>query len=119
MTPEEQTKMRQLLETELQEAEQTMERLRESCQAVAPDNALGRITRMEIMSDQQMSKAKLAKMRERKHLLEDALRNVSTPGFGLCRVCNHPIPAERLLAVPEAKVCVPCLNRLQARAKGR
>lgn len=119
MTPDEKTHLKSLIEAAIAEADQTIERLHESAQAVAPDNALGRITRMETMGDQQMSKAKLSKMQEHRLQLKDALRALPSPTFGICTACKKPIPPERLLAVPEAKVCVPCLNRLRARTTRR
>lgn len=115
MTPKDKENLKQLLEKEIEAADQTIERLKEASVAVAPDNALGRLTRMETMGDQQMSKAKLYKMQERRVELRKALRNLPSPTFGLCNVCKQPLSTERLLAVPEAQVCVPCLNKLRAR----
>ncbi len=34
--------------------------------------------------------------------------------FGVCEECGQPIPAERLLIVPEAGLCVPCQRELEA-----
>ena len=117
MTPQEKKNIKQLLEIEIDAADRTIERLKEASQAVAPDNALGRLTRMETMGDQQMSKAKLFKMQERRVELRNALRTISSPTFGCCNVCKQTLSVERLLAVPEARVCVPCLNKLRAGKK--
>ncbi len=117
MTPDEKEELKHLLEEEIQAADRTIERLKEASQAVAPDNALGRLTRMETMGDQQMSKAKLFKMQERRAELRKALRNLPNPQFGLCNLCKQTLPQERLLAVPEAQLCVPCLNQLRTGKK--
>ena len=42
------------VEREIMEADRTIESLLEASKAVAPDIALGRLTRMAVMSDQQM-----------------------------------------------------------------
>ena len=86
---------------------------------MAPDNALGRLTRMETMSDQQMSKAKLAQAQQQMVNLQALRRKVGTPGFGICRICQKPMDPERLLSVPDAVACAACLNRLQSRAPRR
>jgi len=115
MNPTEKEKLKHLLEKEIDAADRTIERLKEASMAVPPDNALGRLTRMETMGDQQMSKAKLFKMQERRVELRNALRKLPSATFGLCNACKQPLLVERLLAVPEAQVCVPCLNKLRAR----
>lgn len=38
---------------------------------------------------------------------------VSDINFGMCEECGNPIPAERLLIVPEATLCVPCQRKLE------
>ncbi|WFB37743.1 TraR/DksA C4-type zinc finger protein [Kiritimatiellota bacterium B12222] len=119
MTNEDKAHLKKLLEQEIAAADQTIERLKEASQAVAPDNALGRLTRMETMGDQQMSKAKLSKMQQRRLELKNALGKLPNPSFGLCNACKNPLPVERLLAVPEACVCVPCLNKLQKKIQKR
>lgn len=115
MTPDEKDTLKRQLQKEIEEADCTIERLVEASRAVAPDNALGRLTRMETMSDQQMSKAKLLRMQEHRVQLRSALNRLPSPDFGICNACKGTIPIERLLAVPEARVCVPCLNKLRAR----
>ena len=117
MTSDEKENLKHLLEKEIDAADHTIERLKEASLAVAPDNALGRLTRMETMGDQQMSKAKLYKMQERRVELRNALRRLPSPTFGLCNGCKQPLSVDRLLAVPEAQVCVPCLNKIRARLK--
>ncbi len=46
--------------------------------------------------------------------LEEAERRLDQGTYGRCRLCGAAIPAERLMALPEADLCVPCAGRLQA-----
>lgn len=41
--------------------------------------------------------------------IHQLIRRVSKDGrFGICEECGEPIPPERLMIVPEARLCVPC-----------
>jgi RNA polymerase-binding protein DksA len=40
--------------------------------------------------------------------IEEALRRISEGTYGICRVCDKPIPHPRLEAVPTTKICVGC-----------
>lgn len=77
---------------------------------VAPDNAVGRLSRMEAINDQQMQEANLAKARRRLRQLEQALERVDDPDFGVCEECGEPIAEGRLMLMPEARRCVGCAD---------
>ena len=79
-------------------------------QPVAPDNALGRLTRMEALNDKAVNEAALGQARERLSLLELALTKVYNRGFGICTACEKPIPIERLLLMPQSTRCVRCAS---------
>lgn len=76
---------------------------------VAPDNAIGRISRMDTIVNQSVSEAQLSKIKVRLARLNEALRRVDDdPDFGLCIDCGEPIPMARLKAMPETQYCVKC-----------
>lgn len=78
---------------------------------VAPDNAIGRLTRMEAINSKSINEAALRKARRTRTLLEKALRAIDSEDFGLCRDCEEPIAFARLMAMPEAALCVTCAAR--------
>lgn len=43
--------------------------------------------------------------------IDAALARIENRTFGVCRVCESPIPRPRLEAVPTTKICVPCKER--------
>lgn len=47
----------------------------------------------------------------------EALDRISKGTYGICLECKSTIPAERLIALPYAELCVPCQERLEG--KGR
>ena len=48
--------------------------------------------------------------------LTAAQQRLASGTYGTCERCGRPIPAERLLARPEARLCVPCSARAAPRA---
>lgn len=78
---------------------------------VSPDNAIGRLTRMEAINSKSIYEAALGKARVTRSLLESALRTIDSEDFGLCRDCEEPIAFARLMAMPEATLCVACASR--------
>lgn len=75
---------------------------------VAPDNAIGRLSRMEAISSKSINEAALAKARDELASLERTLTKLDDPDFGLCRECEEPIPPARLMILPETDLCVQC-----------
>ena len=78
---------------------------------VAPDNAIGRLTRMEAISSQGISEASLNSSRTKLVKLEKALSKIDLPEFGICLHCSAPIPQGRIMLMPENVLCVPCAEK--------
>lgn len=76
--------------------------------SIAPDNAVGRVSRMDSMYTQQVNAGALKRNRARIGKLEYVLSLVDTPKFGRCEFCGDPIPVERLKAMPESTTCMRC-----------
>jgi len=83
-----------------------------NCQPVAPDNAIGRLTRMEAINSKSINEATLNKSKQTLSKMERALRMINDPDFGLCRECEEPIPFARLMIVPESDLCVQCAEAM-------
>ena len=79
---------------------------------VAPDNAIGRLTRMEAIGSKSMNEAALRRAKETLSKLEQTLKTIDSPDFGLCGHCEEPVPFARLMVMPEAEVCVECAEKL-------
>lgn len=48
--------------------------------------------------------------------VQDALMRIEHGAYGICYECEEPISQKRLDAVPWAKYCVPCQERIAQRA---
>ena len=79
---------------------------------VAPDNAIGRLTRMEAINSKGINEAALNKAELALDKLERALIKIDHPDFGRCRECEERIPLARLMILPETDLCVQCAEAL-------
>ncbi|NIQ01248.1 MAG: hypothetical protein GWM98_13285 [Nitrospinaceae bacterium] len=111
MTPEERQELKRKIEDEIASQKELIESLRETSKPVAPDNAIGRLSRMEALNDRAVSEASLKAAQTKLSRLETALQKVDQPEFGLCVECGQPIPHGRILLMPEATRCVPCAEK--------
>ena len=108
MKLEEQEEFEILLRRELETTDRTIERLVELTKPIAPDSALGRLTRMDAIGGKGINEAALRNAKERKLKLEQAVAKLGTPTFGICEICQRPIGRDRLEAIPESTRCVLC-----------
>lgn len=104
-------KLKRIIEAEIEAEKRLIENLAETSRPVAPDNAIGRLTRMEAISSRGVSEASLNSARAKLAGLETALEKVDQPGFGICKMCASPIPHGRIMALPENVLCVPCAEK--------
>ncbi|MFC1591544.1 TraR/DksA family transcriptional regulator [Thermodesulfobacteriota bacterium] len=111
MVPEDREKLRKNIRQELEALKIDMVALKKGARPVAPDNAIGRLTRMEAINSKSISEASLRNAETKRAQLERALGVIDDPDFGLCAECGEPIPVKRLMIMPEAVLCVGCAGR--------
>ncbi|WP_319541788.1 TraR/DksA C4-type zinc finger protein [uncultured Pseudodesulfovibrio sp.] len=96
-------------QAEIESLKTEIPRLKELLKPVAPDNAIGRISRMDNIVNQSVAEAQLSKSKVRLVRLKESLKRVDEDeDFGLCIECDEPIPMARLKAMPETELCVDC-----------
>ncbi len=84
----------------------------ELAKPVSPDNAIGRITRMEAINSKSINEASLNKAKRTLIGLETALKMIDDPDFGYCHECEEQIPIARLMIMPESVFCVKCAENI-------
>lgn len=72
------------------------------------DEPIGRLSRMEAIQQQQMTRASRERNRRRLEMIATALERIEEDDYGFCVVCDEPIGYRRLKARPEWPVCVRC-----------
>lgn len=74
----------------------------------------GRLSRMDAMRAQAMSRATGDKRRQLLREIERALERIENGSFGACEECGEPIAPGRLQANPTARYCIDCAEALEA-----
>lgn len=108
MTETEKTNLKELIIKKIARTEKKIEELKELTKPYAPENSIGRVSRMDAMANQSVMKAALRSDEKRLAGLQLALTTIDEPGFGKCRDCKNPINPRRLLLMPESKYCIKC-----------
>ena len=108
MEPKELEEIREHLRERRDKLAGQLPSLKESTKPIPPDDALGRLTRLDAIQQQEISRNTLRQVRGQLAQLESALSQIDSPEFGLCAECFNPIPAGRLMAMPGATHCVNC-----------
>lgn len=85
-----------------------IEDYRELTKPIAPENAIGRVSRMDAINNKSINDVALQKAELKLNNLKVALSKIDDIDFGLCRKCNQAIPLGRLLLMPQAAMCVNC-----------
>ncbi len=111
MNQEQCEQLRLQIFAEIESLKKTIAQLEESSKPVPPDNAYGRLSRMEAINSKSIREAGLRSARSRLSRLENALQRLDDEGFGICLQCDRPIPIGRILLVPESTLCVECADR--------
>ncbi len=112
MENQQRLKLEENIKEKLETIKKTIESYELLVKPVAPDNAIGRLTRMEAINSKSMNEASLKRAKITLSKLERALASIGTPDFGLCRACEEPIPFARLMILPETELCVKCAENM-------
>ena len=98
------------VQKEIEKTEQSIADYKEMTGPVEPDDAIGRISRMDAINNKSVTEAALRAAEHKLNDLIDVLRKVDSVDFGLCVNCKKPIPIQRIILVPQAKVCMECIR---------
>ena len=82
--------------------------LKELTKPIAPENAIGRLSRMDAINNKSINEAALRKSEEKFKKLKYALSRINDEDFGKCDRCGKPIQAMRIMLMPESNYCVSC-----------
>ena len=93
---------------EISKTEKIIAEYKELTKPVAPDDAIGRISRMDAINNKSVTEASLRLAEEKLKNLQRVLSRVGTRDFGICIKCGKAIPAGRILYRPESLTCVDC-----------
>ena len=100
--------IRKLLNSEIVKTEEKVIRYEDLAQPISPDNAIGRVSRMDAINNKSIVDAALRKAKEHLRGLKSSLDKLDSSDFGVCVKCKKNIPIERILLAPQSSFCVNC-----------
>lgn len=98
------------INSEIVKIKTRIKELRELTKPIAPDCAIGRVSRMDAINNKTINENALRKAENKLKGLEIALQNVEDSDFGTCVRCENQIPLERILLMPHSRFCVNCAS---------
>jgi len=93
---------------ELKKTEEAILDYKESTKPISPENAIGRVSRMDAINNKSVVEAALRKAEEKLNKLKLVLNKVDDADFGICIRCGETIPIGRVLLMPQSRNCVRC-----------
>jgi len=96
------------IKNEITKTEEVIEEYKEETQPISPENAIGRLSRMDAINNKSVVEAALRKAEEKLSALKFLAGKVKDNDFGLCAQCKNPIPIPRMLFRPQSAYCVNC-----------
>ena len=102
------SKIRAKLESKIQRTLESVEEYRELTKPIAPENSIGRISRMDAINNKSVNEAALRNAENKLQRLKKRLEELELEQFSTCRQCGEQIETEKLMVVPESPLCVSC-----------
>ena len=98
------------IEKEIINTQEKIHEYKELSKPIAPENSIGRISRMDAINNKSVVEAALREMESKFEKLKIIKKKVHSPEFGICVKCRCKIPFGRIILIPENRSCVNCAN---------
>jgi DnaK suppressor protein len=108
MTDQEKKDIKAKVLAEIDKTEKSIADYKELTKPISPENAIGRISRMDAINNKSVTEAALRQAESKLKNLQLVLENMEDQDFGLCQKCQKPIPIGRILLMPQSRFCVNC-----------
>lgn len=111
-SPEELLDIKSKIKAEIISTKKIVLEYRELTKPISPENAIGRISRMDAINNKSVNDSALKKAETKVKHLYLALEKLEDVDFGVCRICKNQIPLGRILLIPQITTCVNCSARM-------
>ncbi|PHR71021.1 MAG: TraR/DksA family transcriptional regulator [Lutibacter sp.] len=95
---------------EIKKTEGSIREYKELTKPISPENAIGRVSRMDAINNKSVNEASLRQVEQKLSTLKIALSKIDENDFGICAKCQKEIPIGRILIRPQSRLCVNCAN---------
>ena len=102
------SKVKTTILTEISKTEVSIVNYKELTKPIAPNDAIGRVSRMDAINNKSVNEASLRQAELKLNKLRIALSKIDDDDFGICLKCKQTIPIGRILIRPESLLCVNC-----------
>jgi DnaK suppressor protein len=108
MNEEDKNKIFQKIKQEILDTKVKIKEYSELSKPISPENAIGRISRMDAINNKSVVEAALRESEKKLDDLKYIESQINEKDFGLCIKCKTSIPIGRILFRPQSKDCVNC-----------
>lgn len=105
------TAIRAQLEAQILKTQDAVEKYQGMVQPISPDDAIGRVSRMDAIVNKSVVEASLRQAEQKLTKLKMMRTKIDEENFGQCIRCKRPIPIQRILLMPQSTKCVHCAAR--------
>lgn len=110
MTEQEYHELFEIIDKEIATLNNKITELKAFTEPVSPDNAIGRVSRMDTINNKSVFDASLHNAQQRLMQRQQIKTLKNDNNFGICTGCYQQIPFERLKIRPEIRLCADCLK---------
>lgn len=97
-----------MIKEEIAKTEARIIKYRELTKPISPENAIGRISRMDAINNKSVNESALRQVEQKLKDLNRVLDKSGSKDFGIYVKCKKPIPIGRLMIRPASLLCVNC-----------
>ncbi len=108
MNEQDKKQIKETVINKIRELEEDLKSLEEAAKPVAPDNAYGRLSRMDAINNKAIVEAALDDKLITLQHYENVLSKIDSDKYGKCMKCGNDIPLQRLMIIPYAGFCMSC-----------
>ena len=101
-------KIKNIIEDKIKDLALEIDELRQIAKPIEPENAIGRISRMDAINNKSINDRMLRNSLQKLKNLKTGLKRLENIDFGICIQCKREININRLLLIPETLKCVKC-----------
>ena len=104
----EKEKFKNKLIEEVSLTKEKIHQYKELSKPIAPENAIGRVSRMDAINNKSVIEAALRESENKLIKLKEIISRINSKDFGYCKICKSMIPFGRLMIRPESQLCINC-----------
>tara|TARA_B100001996_G_C18397336_1_gene491523 strand:+ start:258 stop:590 length:333 start_codon:yes stop_codon:yes gene_type:complete len=108
MDLDEKKEFSKILIEEIKKTKITVMTYSELCKPISPDDAIGRVSRMDAINNKSVIESALREAENKLIQLNRMKNEMKKKDFGICLKCEENINSRRLMIRPNSQLCINC-----------